>query len=157
MAAPRWREWRCSVDESRFDAWTRLLGTYRSRRTTLRAVAAGALATALAARGGEEAAAKCVDPGKKCKSKHGKKKKCCGGAKCQGSKCKCPDGLLACGGLCVDALNDLQHCGQCDKACGATETCYYGHCCVEDGPKGPHNLCCTGFVCNPPGQNCICA
>jgi hypothetical protein len=144
------------MDGRRFDLLSRWLVNGSSRRSTLRALTGGVLATGLSRFGLDDAGAKCTQIGKKCKKK-GKKQKCCGGAKCEGSKCKCPGDLLACGGLCVDAFSDLQHCGECGNACGATETCYYGHCCVEDGPKGPHNLCCTGFVCNPPGQNCICA
>jgi hypothetical protein len=144
------------MDGHRFDLMSRWLVNGSSRRSALRALVGGAFAAGLSGLGLDDAAAKCVNPGKKCKSKHGKKK-CCGGAKCQGSKCKCPAGLIPCGGRCVDAENDLENCGACGNACGGAEICRFGSCCVKDGPKGPHNLCCTGVVCNPPGQNCVCA
>src|ERR687890_828047 len=68
-----------------------------TRRGLLRAVvgtAAGAVL--LGGLGIDAAAAKCVAPGKKCKSKNGKKK-CCGGAKCQSKKCTCPGDAIVCG------------------------------------------------------------
>jgi hypothetical protein len=145
------------MDGTHFDLISRWLAAGNSRRSTLRTLAVSALAAGIGGLNPHDASAKCVNPGQKCKGKHGKKKKCCGGAKCQGSKCKCPGDLLACGALCVDAQSDLQHCGQCGNACGGAEICRFGHCCVKTGPQGPHNLCCTGIVCNPPGQNCICA
>src|SRR5215204_6012403 len=77
---------------------TRGCGT---RRGVLRAVAGTAAGAVLLGRLGidDAAAAKCVAPGKKCKSKNGKKT-CCGGAKCQGKKCTCPGDAIACGKNC---------------------------------------------------------
>lgn len=72
-----------------------------TRRGVLRLVAGTAVGAVLLGRLGiDAAAAKCVAPGKKCKSKKGKKKKCCGGAKCQGKRCTCPGDAIACGKNC---------------------------------------------------------
>ncbi|MFZ5470487.1 MAG: choice-of-anchor D domain-containing protein [Myxococcota bacterium] len=40
----------------------------------------------------------------------------------------CPKGLLECAGQCVDPLSDVAHCGGCDRACVATQTCLDGRC-----------------------------
>src|SRR5215207_6381475 len=71
-----------------------------TRRGVLLLVAGTAAGAALLGRLRiDAAAAKCVAPGKKCKSKNGKKK-CCGGAKCQGKRCTCPSEAIACGKNC---------------------------------------------------------
>lgn len=70
-----------------------------TRRGVLRLVAGTAAGAVLLGRLGIDAAAKCVAPGKKCKSKKGKRK-CCGGATCQGRKCTCPGNVIACGKTC---------------------------------------------------------
>lgn len=145
-----------TLDGHRFDLIGKWLAADNSRRATVRALAAGAFAIGLGRFSPENASAKCVSPGKSCKGKNGKKKKCCGGAKCKGGKCQCPAGHQACGENCVDPMSDLQNCGQCGNACGSTETCKSGNCCVEQGPPGPHHACCSGIHCNPPGQNCVC-
>jgi hypothetical protein len=145
-----------TMDGFRFDLIGKWLATSKSRRITLRALAAGALVVGPGRLALETASAKCVNPGKTCKSKNGKKKKCCGGVKCKGGKCQCPTGLKACGGLCVDILSDLDHCGQCGNACGGDEICKYGSCCANSGPSGPDVVCCSGIICNPPGENCVC-
>jgi hypothetical protein len=147
------------MDGQRIDTMIRTLTRSGSRRAAVRALSGSALATFLATFGRNDAAAKCVNPGKKCKSKgkNGKKLKCCGGVQCKGGKCRCAAGLQPCGNRCIDLLSDLDDCGQCGNACGGAEICYYGHCCVKSGPPGPHHACCSGFICNPPGQNCVCA
>jgi hypothetical protein len=138
------------MDGARFDAWVRSWAM-PSRRGLLRLVAASALAGLLSRRDVENAAAKCVKPGKKCKKKNGQKKKCCGGAKCKGKKCTCTIGGVGCG-----------------KAC-----CVPGQLCVvTDGVPGCSNgaipvgnLCdaaqpgaCTSGVCGCTcnGETCIC-
>jgi hypothetical protein len=88
------------VDSSRFDNLVRTWGC-SSRRSVFRLMAgtaAGALM--LGQLGVDDAAAGCVAPGGKCKTKDGKKKKCCGDAKCQGGKCRCKTGGPACGQAC---------------------------------------------------------
>ncbi len=88
------------MDSSRFDDVVRAWGC-GTRRSMLRLVAGTATgALVLGQLGIDDASAGCVAPGKKCKSKNGDKKKCCGGAKCQGKKCKCPEGAIACGKNC---------------------------------------------------------
>jgi hypothetical protein len=86
---------------SRRDAMVRTWGCGTRRSLLLRLVAGTTVGAAVVGRLGlEDAAAKCVAPGKKCKRKNGKKKKCCGGATCQGKKCRCPGGAKACGKSC---------------------------------------------------------
>jgi len=47
----------------------------------------------------------------------------------------CPEGLSACSGQCVNFDNDEAHCGSCDNACGAQESCLGGEC-VMSGTGG---------------------
>jgi hypothetical protein len=88
------------VDQTRFDevvrGWSG--GTRRGLLRLLGGTAAGALL--LGQLGADDVAAKCVNPGKKCKGKDGKKQKCCGGAKCQGGRCRCKTGGTSCGKVC---------------------------------------------------------
>lgn len=96
------------MDTTRFDTMARLFerGT---RRGILRLMAGTTLgATLLAQFGAEEANAKCVKPGKKCKKKSGKKRKCCGGAKCKGKKCKCTGDTFKCGKTCCQPGQECQ-------------------------------------------------
>lgn len=87
------------MDDSRFDAIARFAGR-SDRRTALRLLAAGSLGVAVLQTVTEVADAKCVNPGGKCKRKKGKKRKCCGGATCQGKRCVCPANTTACGAFC---------------------------------------------------------
>ena len=41
---------------------------------------------------------------------------------------ECPDGLIECGGKCVDNLHNPQFCGGCDTACNSDEYCDDGYC-----------------------------
>jgi hypothetical protein len=109
------------MDHDRFDDLTRWLASGASRRAAVQTLVAGAFAIGLSRLGVAEVAAKCVKPGKKCKKKHGKKKKCCGGAKCKGKKCKCTGGRLACGKTCCPPG---QMCvgGQCVTGAGTCPT-----------------------------------
>jgi hypothetical protein len=112
------------MDSSRFDVLTRSLGTGGTRRGVLQLIAGtGVGAVLLGQIGIEGASAKCVAPGKKCKSKNGKKK-CCGGAKCQGKKCACPDSAIACGKTCC----------QPGQICLGDDTC-------ANGPLEPGDHC----------------
>jgi hypothetical protein len=88
------------MESSKFDALTRSCET-NTRRSVLRLLAGTSVGAMVLGRFGiDDAAAGCVKPGNKCKSKNGKKLKCCGGAKCKGGKCKCTNGGPACGKAC---------------------------------------------------------
>jgi hypothetical protein len=139
------------MDGSQFDALVRSWGR-GPRRSVLQLIAGTSLGAALlGSLGIEDASAKCAAPGKKCKKKNGKKKKCCGGAKCKGKKCKCTNGGVGCGKTC----------------------CIPGQVCVvTDGVPGCSNgsipvglICdaaqpgaCTSGVCGCTcnGETCIC-
>jgi hypothetical protein len=130
------------MESSRFDDVVRSwgCGTRRSMLRLVAGTAAGALV--LGQLGIDDAAAKCVAPGKKCKSKNGKKKKCCGGAKCQGKRCKCPGEAIACGKNCCKpgqicqgdtcVNGSLEPGDLCDP--DAPFACETGNCqCISDG------------------------
>lgn len=72
----------------------------------------------------DDAVAACKKPGKKCK----KSKDCCDGAKCKKKKCKCQSGRTKCGNTCADLNSDANHCGACNTACSAGQTCQGGAC-----------------------------
>jgi hypothetical protein len=146
------------MDGSRFDEWVRMWGT-SSRRGVVRLVTGGGVAALFARLGLEEAAAKCVKPGKKCKKKNSKKKKCCGGAKCKGKKCKCQDGTFACGKNCCipgQVCSNASICanGQiptgsiCDPA--EPGACTSGVC-----GCGPGGCTCRVETCAGPGEPCL--
>lgn len=104
------------MNTSVFDAVVRTWGC-GTRRSVLRLVASTAAgAVVLGQFGVDDAAAGCVAPGKKCKSKNGGKKKCCGGAKCQGKRCACPGNAIACG----------KNCCQPGQLCLGEESCVNG-------------------------------
>lgn len=148
------------MDGSRFDAWVRSWAA-TSRRGVIRLVSGGGLAALTAKLGLEDAAAKCVSPGKKCKTKNGKKKKCCGGAKCKGKKCKCQDGTFACGkhccipgqlcqpssGVLTCANGSIPIQGECDPE--QPGACASGVC-----GCGPGGCTCRKEDCAPPGGDC---
>jgi hypothetical protein len=138
------------MDGSRFDAIVRSWGS-DTRRSMLQLLAGTSLgAVLLGSLGAEDADAACKAPGKKCKSKNGKKKKCCGGAKCKGKKCKCTNGGVGCGKACCAP-------GQvCQDA--ASSTC-------ANGPLEPGDICdpevplaCSSGNCEcvTIGENTIC-
>jgi hypothetical protein len=156
------------VDGTRFDVWTQMLVADSSRRLTLKAVAGGALGGLLAALGREEAEAKCVKLGKTCKKNKGKNKKCCGGAKCKGKKCKCPIGTEECDGKCVDpgacpCPSGTEECnGECVEpgACpcsGGTEECdgeCVAACLAGLQNRNPTNCNCCQAAGAPPSPGC---
>lgn len=147
------------MDDARFDAWVRSWGI-QSRRGITRLIAASGLASLLVRQGAEEAAAKCVKPGRKCKKKHGKKKKCCDGAKCKGKKCKCQNGTFGCGKHCCipgqicQNVNDVPTCNDAIPIGGVCDpeepgACASGVCgCTVVG------CVCRNADCVPPGANC---
>jgi hypothetical protein len=45
-----------------------------------------------------------------------------------GSSMSCDPGKAACGGICLDLSSDAAHCGDCDNACQAGDTCVAGQC-----------------------------
>jgi hypothetical protein len=59
---------------------------------------------------------------------------CCDGAcdpvreRCDDGTCLCRDGLVRCGGVCVDTRSDPNHCGECDKDCGDPGVCNASKC-----------------------------
>lgn len=83
----------------------------------------------------DTALAGCKKPGKKCK----KNKDCCDGAKCKGKKCRCSNGRATCGKTCADLQTDLDHCGVCNLACAAGESCQGGTCVAGGGGNGNGN------------------
>jgi hypothetical protein len=65
---------------------------------------------------------------------------CPGGQVCSQGACQCPPSTALCGGQCVNLAGDLGHCGRCDRACAATETCSGGQC-LLDTCTGSGTLC----------------
>jgi len=51
---------------------------------------------------------------------------CSGGQTCQDSVCKCPSGMLNCGGSCV--ASDATHCGSCATTCTTGQVCSNNSC-----------------------------
>jgi hypothetical protein len=108
------------MDHRSFDRFVGLIGDAIPRRLL---IAAGA-ATLLPALGGPESALACKKVGKKCD----KNKDCCDGARCNGGKrgkCRCKSGFTKCSGakVCKNLRNDSKHCGACNTACDAGESC----------------------------------
>ena len=136
------------MDPVRFDGFARAWGT-ASRRGALRLAAGAGLLGILAGGAAEDAAAKCVKPGKQCKKKNGKKKNCCGGAKCKGKKCVCPAGTFGCGKHCCLAgqkcsvQNNVKVCVNGNLPVGAA--------CDPDATNG-----CASGVCGCNGNLCAC-
>jgi hypothetical protein len=153
------------VDDSRFDAVARLAGQ-SNRRTALRLLAASGLGVAVLHTVSEDADAKCVNPDAKCKKKNGKKRKCCGGAKCQGKRCRCQDNTSACGAFCcqsnevcagdvcklkVGEACSAQNPAQCETGkCGCNGNlcaCREANCKAKDVACNSSLSCCNG-VCS---------
>lgn len=57
----------------------------------------------------------------------------CGGTSCIADTEPCPVPLMRCGSACVDVQIDRNHCGICDEACLAAETCQAGACVCPPG------------------------
>jgi hypothetical protein len=77
---------------------------------------------------------------------------CCAGAECGLLACQCLPGLNTCGGQCVDRDTAHDHCGACNRACGANAICVDGSCipCPNgnticgDVCCSPYRVCCDG-------------
>ena len=143
------------MDQQGFDHWTRAIVTSGTRRAAVRAFAGAAVASLAISRSGEDAGAKCVHFGKRCRRKHDN---CCHGAVCRGSRCRCRPGRVWCNGKCVT--------GQCcqDSDCTAGDTglcdpqhkCRYRPSCVGAGQDCwfDHQCCsgrCNNLHCEPSG------
>jgi len=123
------REGEDPMDDNRFDAFARSVGSIVPRRTIARALAGigiGAVTRFPVWLVPEQAAAQCVNLGKSCK-KNGKRRRCCGGAKCKGGRCKCTGGKEVCGAKCVDLMTDPRNCGRCGLIC-VSDKCRHGAC-----------------------------
>lgn len=66
---------------------------------------------------------------------------CPPGAERVGTTCRCREGWRACSNACVDAMNDPQNCGGCNRACPASQSCVQGVC----GCRDNETLC--GAIC----------
>ena len=86
---------------------------------------------------------------------------CCPGAECRGGECRCKDGREECNGECFHLDRDEDHCGACDSACSADETCCDGACTDLNADSDHCGSCenrCPG-ICSPnadPGGQQIC-
>jgi hypothetical protein len=160
------------MEVDRFDAFVRSLGSSSSRRTTLRALFAGAVAGSVGLLGWEKAAA-CKPLGGKC----AKTSQCCSGkckkkgkktGRCASNSSGCPSGQQPCsggcipldqccggcpqeqtccsfadGGQCLDLFNDNNHCGHCQNGqCPGASFCLHAHC--ADACTTPAGVGCPG-------------
>jgi len=129
------------MDGERFDAIAKSLSAM-SRRRALRAIAGGALATALARAGlgsveAQEATAR----------RDGR----------VGDRCRrnndCRGELRCCNRRCRDVQNDDRFCGSCSTRCGRREACVNGGCFRTCGNQRPNtcslDACGTLCGCNP--------
>ena len=138
------------MDTIRFDALAREWGS-GTRRGVLQLVAAAGLGGILLHQvGQDEAEAACKAPGRRCKSKNGKKQKCCGGAKCQGGRCRCKNGGTGCGNVCCQPGQICQD--------GAQDVCVNGT--LKPGqicdPNTPLACASGKCVCVTVGENTAC-
>ena len=57
-------------------------------------------------------------------------------------ECGCDNGLIACGGECIDIYHSMEHCGRCDQKCeianGTDVSCESGKCKVKSCEVGYH-------------------
>lgn len=114
------------MDERRFDALARTLGSKLDRRITIRAAIAGALA-AVAARAGDDVEAApeseaCRRIGTKCNRK---KHRCCFGGRCSKKRCRCARGQKQCRRTCIPQGNCCT-----DADCGANSQCLRSGACA---------------------------
>jgi hypothetical protein len=157
------------MDAGRFDAIARVMGSSRSRRGVVAAIA-GLLAGKSI--GGVAAAPRktCRRDGASCT----RASQCCSGTCPTGravprhlrNRCAgCGAGEIRCNGSCVDISNDLLNCGGCGQeyACVSSETlCCNGEClepnddnCSACGaPCGPGQGCLDGTCCGIDGGSC---
>ena len=59
----------------------------------------------------------------------------------------CAAGQIECGGGCVDAATNNNHCGGCGRVCGGGQACSNGYCC-------PNGSRACGDVCVPNAMAC---
>ncbi|MFO0627329.1 MAG: hypothetical protein U0325_17090 [Polyangiales bacterium] len=75
---------------------------------------------------------------------------CAPGAVCNEGFCApCPGATQACGGVCVDTLTALSHCGRCGNACASGQSCEGGTCTL----RCPTGLNACGGRCVDLGRN----
>ena len=157
------------MDAQQFDALTRSLCTWSTRRAFATGLIRGLLAALPFTLSGATVEAK-----KKKKSKKKKKRsnlcvpscghKICGDDGCGGScgacapskvcaegHCVCPAGTTECGGTCVNTAADPRNCGSCGKRCQIYANCVAGVCTCSLGTcAASHASCCAS------GQACFC-
>ncbi|MFZ5439506.1 MAG: EGF domain-containing protein, partial [Myxococcota bacterium] len=65
----------------------------------------------------------------------------------------CAGTLIECGGMCVDRLSSLEHCGGCGNVCSSGRVCINGTCAVlpDDCTVSP---CGAGYSCDPLTRRC---
>jgi hypothetical protein len=129
------------MDERRFDAVARSIGTAATRRGALRAVAGMLIGAATGFSGRLARARTCRLVGEPCGK--GKQSHCCAGAVCHegevgGNICSCPQNLTNCHGHCVDITSNPLACGAECVACPDETDCCNGACCKEG------QRCCDG-------------
>lgn len=130
------------MDTDRFDYLTRSFAISDSRRGIMKLAAAGLAALGIdSALADEAGAAKCVKPGRRCKTRNGKKK-CCRGSKCVGTTCQCKGNKEQCGKQCVNLNNNSKNCGSCGNPCPSGSSCESGLC-TNDCP----DECCANSDC----------
>lgn len=153
------------MDGSKFDAlvssWTRA-----PRRHILRLLTAGLAASVIISRDRQDASAKCVKIGGRCRKRNGDKnqtkaKKCCGGAKCDQKKCHCPHGkattcsTVCCtfGQVCSPQDTCVNGANQVGDFCTVFQfkACASGVCGCESGTD---SCTCREAECLPPGGDC---
>jgi hypothetical protein len=129
--------------------WIDRLARRLAATTTRRGLARLGLGGALAGLGlsADAALAACKAPRRKCRkgreccSRRCKRGKC---APCPGGQCPpCAAGLTLCQGACVDLKSNTDHCGLCDFACLAGQSCTDGFCICPNCATG----CCDGATC----------
>lgn len=143
------------MDDSRFDALTRAVAKYSSRRTLLGAALGGLVAAALGDQ--TRAAARLRGLGEICRKNGDCASGACGPADRTGrQRCVCPEGTIDCGAGCVAAQ------------CCSSADCAGGHVCLSNGScavpcsagcESCGNRCITtsdGLVCSAGGADQTC-
>ena len=141
------------MEQRRFDNLAREVASgLRSRRGLAKLLAGGMLAGLVGSGGAAETVAACRKIGTTCR----RARQCCGivgtvvckrgRCRCAGSQFKDCDG----DGRCEDLAFDDNHCGACNTACPANETCF-GSCCR------PLNASCIDVCTANSGCSACCA
>ena len=140
------------MDGDRFDAITRSLIAFPSRRATRRLLTGGGGAAPLSVLGRRAAAVVCVPiTGDPDLGFCGGGATCCDGSRCVDDRCRCRAGLTPCpvgarpGEYCRDLRADRRHCGRCGRVCPPGTACAR---CRGDGcaTKLPARCCPHGFT-----------